>query len=99
MEPEEKMEQEVLSETNAVPKRRSHKKKKVSRIVIIAILSVFALIIGAGIYVINHYMNKINYIDPATESVLSPSEFAVEDSQYWATADNPHDGRGYFRDG
>ena len=86
----ENKEQEVFSEKKNEPKKRTRKKKKVSRGVIIAILSVFALIIGAGVYLIHHYMNMINYIDPATESVLSPSEFAVEDSKYWESVNNPN---------
>ncbi|MBQ6293309.1 MAG: LCP family protein [Lachnospiraceae bacterium] len=91
MDIEKNQEQEPLTD-NTVPKNhgRKKKKKKISRGVIIAILSFFALVIGAGVYLINHYLNQIDIIDPATESVLSPSEFAQIDSEYWQSINDPN---------
>ena len=90
MESEKNTEQEALLGKERTPKKRSHKKKKVGKAVIIAVLSVFALIVGAGVYLINHYLGLIQHVDPEKESVLSPSEFEVEDSQYWASVNDPN---------
>ena len=84
------MEQEVLSERRTPPGKRTRKKKKKSWIALVVIFSVFALIVGGGIYAVQHYLGKINIIDPETESVLSPSEFAEAESKYWESVNNPN---------
>ncbi|MBR3036834.1 MAG: hypothetical protein IKI54_06055, partial [Lachnospiraceae bacterium] len=90
MRTENNKEPKALSGKPLVSRKRSHKKKRVGKAVIIAILSVFVLVVGAGVYLINHYMDKINIIDPATESVLSPSEFKEDESKYWASMNDPN---------
>ena len=90
MESENNMEQEVLSERRTPPGKRTRKKKKKSWIALVVIFSVFALIVGGGIYAVQHYLGKINIIDPETESVLSPSEFAEAESKYWESVNNPN---------
>ena len=90
METEKKTERDNPSDKNNVSRKRSHKKKKVGKTVLVAILCVFALVVGAGIYLINHYLDMIHTIDPATESVLSPSEFRDDESRYWASMNDPN---------
>ena len=84
-----KPENSKKEEKTKAPENRSRKKKK-GKIVIISVLAVFAVLIGAGIYLINHYLDKINYIDPATDSTLSPSEYARQESEYWESVNNPN---------
>ena len=90
MESEKNTEREVLSERNNHPAGRTRKRKKKRWIALAVILSVLALIVGAGIYLIQHYLGRINIIDPETESVLSPSEFAAAESKYWESVNNPN---------
>ncbi len=64
------------------------KKRKKLKTAVIVILSVLLVLVSAGIFLINYFLNKIRRVDPSTGSQLSPSEIAEMESSYWASVNS-----------
>ena len=76
------------AETDANHSGTPKKRGKKTKIAVAVILSVLVLLVGGGIFIINKVLDKLNRPDPATDTVLSPSEIERLESEYWASVNS-----------